>query len=446
MFYSSLSICGLLEKERAGLLIDGKLLRDAIGVLKGCSLYEAIVVLPHMSSAARYYSALSRRLIPTLDAGEYEEEIERCIGKEVRLIIEYMDPKYENEIVNIILNEMVGDYMIRLVFSFDSHRNQLIHKGSYDDIDRMFKLVLKLPGSFDSLTTALNNYIRRTLTAMVSDKKKGPIEYIQVILDERDKIERIIRQFTVRDMRLINMSYLILREISGGNFQLPEFLSLYMDHILVQEGGDYSAALDKTFTLIADLDDKATFQIYYQRHLADRLLSGSYNEELERNVLLKLRGHCCPHFLHKLGVMISDMTISQSVMSNFYESNLAPDDATSICVRILRTNFWPMLPLTVCKLPGEIMKRWELFCAYYLSLYDGRKLTWCPILGNAIINARFGCDCEYELTVPMYHMCILMLFNSADTLTFAEIQQKTCIPRDHLKSPRGRLQAKIFST
>lgn len=149
-------------------------------------------------------------------------------------------------------------------------------------------------------------------------------------------------------------------------------------------------------------------------------------------MLLKLRGHCCPHYLKKLEIMISDIKNSQEVMRGFYESN-SFEDTTHICAHILTANVWPQQPFTVCKLPVEIKESWDLFCSYYLSLHCGRKLDLCPSWGNAVISAKFGgFDREYKLVMPMSHMCVLMLFNSVERLSLDEIQKETRIPRTHL--------------
>jgi cullin 3 len=54
-------------------------------------------------------------------------------------------------------------------------------------------------------------------------------------------------------------------------------------------------------------------------------------------------------------------------------------------------------------------------------------------MGNADIKATFGNGSKHELNVSTYQMCILMLFNSADALTYREIEQATSIPAADLK-------------
>lgn len=54
-------------------------------------------------------------------------------------------------------------------------------------------------------------------------------------------------------------------------------------------------------------------------------------------------------------------------------------------------------------------------------------------MGTADIKVTFGNGSKHELNVSTYQMCVLMLFNSADVLTYREIEQSTAIPAADLK-------------
>jgi hypothetical protein len=75
----------------------------------------------------------------------------------------------------------------------------------------------------------------------------------------------------------------------------------------------------------------------------------------------------------------------------------------------------------------------QKFRAFYLGTHNGRRLTWQTNMGNADIKATFGNVSKHELNVSTYQMCVLMLFNSADALTYREIEQATSIPASDLK-------------
>jgi len=99
-------------------------------------------------------------------------------------------------------------------------------------------------------------------------------------------------------------------------------------------------------------------------------------------------------------------------------------------------------------------------CRFYLAKHSGRQLTLNPQLGSSDLNAVFfgpkreegegkdGASSSTSLAVTSaslkpghrkhiiqvstYQMCILMLFNNRDKLTYEEIQNETDIPEKDL--------------
>lgn len=51
-------------------------------------------------------------------------------------------------------------------------------------------------------------------------------------------------------------------------------------------------------------------------------------------------------------------------------------------------------------------------------------MTWHTSQGNADLKSTFGKN-RHDLNVSTQQMCILLLFNSADTLSYADIQEAT---------------------
>ena len=55
---------------------------------------------------------------------------------------------------------------------------------------------------------------------------------------------------------------------------------------------------------------------------------------------------------------------------------------------------------------------------YCKALHVGRRLAWLTNMGSADLRATFGDGVKRELSVSTYQMCILLLFNDADTLSY----------------------------
>ena len=74
----------------------------------------------------------------------------------------------------------------------------------------------------------------------------------------------------------------------------------------------------------------------------------------------------------------------------------------------------------------------EAFKDFYLKQHSGRKLTWQTNMGNADIKASFRAR-RHEINVSTHQMCILLLFNGCDAMSYAEIAADTQIPPAELK-------------
>ncbi|PNX99938.1 cullin-3a-like protein [Trifolium pratense] len=120
-------------------------------------------------------------------------------------------------------------------------------------------------------------------------------------------------------------------------------------------------------------------------------------------------------------------------MQNFYASHSGLVDGPTLTVKVLTTRFWPTQSTVTCKLPAEISELCEKFRSYYLGTHAGRKLSWQTKMGTADLKATFRKGQRHELIVSTYQMCVLILFNNADRLSYKEIEQATEIPASDLK-------------
>jgi len=185
------------------------------------------------------------------------------------------------------------------------------------------------------------------------------------------------------------------------------------------------------------IQEKDVFEKYYKQHLAKRLLLGcSVSDDAEKGMISKLKTECGYQFTAKLEGMFTDMRTSATTMDNFksYISSLDknPLKGIDINVNVLTTGFWPTQAAASCTLPTEIQHCCQLFEKFYLNNHSGRRLTWQTNMGTGELRAHFGSK-RHELNVSTFQMCILLLFNKHDSLSFKEIQEVTSVPIQDLK-------------
>ncbi|XP_031115961.1 cullin-3A-like [Ipomoea triloba] len=434
----------LVENERTGEVINRSLVRNITKMLMdlGCSVYEQNFEKPFLDVSADFYRVESQQFIESCDCGDYLKKAEKRLNEEIERVSHYLDARSEAKITAVVEKEMIESHMYRLVHMENSGLVNLILDDKYDDLGRMYNLFRRVPNGLSLLRDVMTSHIREVGKQLVTDpeKLKDPVDFVQRLLDEKDKHDRIINKAFNNDKMFQNALNSSFEYFINLNPRSPEFISLFVDDNLrkglkgVSEE-DVEILLDKVMMLFRYLQEKDVFEKYYKQHLAKRLLSGkTISDDAERSLIVKLKTECGYQFTSKLEGMFTDMKTSQDTMQGF-NATMGGEiaDGPTLAVQVLTTGSWPTQSVTPCNLPTEILGVCEKFRTYYLGTHTGRRLTWQTNMGTADLKATFGKGQKHELNVSTYQMCILMLFNNADRLSYKDIEQATEIPVSDLK-------------
>jgi cullin 3 len=312
----------------------------------------------------------------------------------------------------------------------------------YEDLERYYNLFGRVPSGIVIVKDVMTSVIRDTGKQLIMDPErlKDPVDFVQRLLDLKDKYDKAITLAFNNDKTFQNALNSAFEYFINLNARSPEFISLFVDDKLrrglkgVGEE-DVEIVLDKVMMLFRYLQEKDMFEKYYKQHLAKRLLSGkTVSDEAERSLIVKLKTECGYQFTSKLEGMFTDMKTSYDMMQGFLACHGAElGDSPTLSVQVLTTGSWPTQSSPQCNLPSEILGVCEKFRSYYLGAHSGRRLSWQANMGNADLKATFGKGQKHELNVSTYQMCVLMLFNNADRLSCKEIEQATAIPMPDLK-------------
>ncbi|TVU28514.1 hypothetical protein EJB05_20033 [Eragrostis curvula] len=438
------TLLDLIHRERMGEVINRGLMRSITKMLMdlGPAVYQDDFEKPFLEVSASFYSGESQEFIECCDCGNYLKKAERRLNEEMERVSHYLDAGSEAKITSVVEKEMIANHMHRLVHMENSGLVNMLIDDKYEDLGRMYALFRRVPDGLSTLRDVMTSYLRETGKQLVTDPErlKDPVEFVQRLLNEKDKHDKIISVAFGNDKTFQNALNSSFEYFINLNNRSPEFISLYVDDKLRKglKGAteeDVEVILDKVMMLFRYLQEKDVFEKYYKQHLAKRLLSGkTVSDDAERSMIVKLKTECGYQFTSKLEGMFTDMKTSQDTMQDFYAKKAEElGDGPTLDVHILTTGSWPTQPSPPCNLPPEILTVCEKFRAYYLGTHSGRRLTWQTNMGTADIKATFGKGQKHELNVSTYQMCVLMLFNSADGLTYKEIEQATEIPASDLK-------------
>ncbi|KAL0336352.1 UNVERIFIED_CONTAM: Cullin-3A [Sesamum radiatum] len=337
---------------------------------------------------------------------------------------------------------MIANHMPRLVHMENSGLVKMLIDDKFEDLGRIYNLFRRVPDGLSTIRDVMTSHIRDTGKQLVTDpeKSKNPVEFVDTLLEKRDKYDRIISLAFSNDKTFQNALNASFEYFINLNPRSPEYISLFVDDKLRkglkgEKEEDIEIILDKVMMLFRYLQEKDVFEKYYKQHLAKRLLSGkTVSDDAERSLIIKLKTECGYQFTSKLEGMFTDMKTSQDTMQGFYAAHAAElGNGPTLVVQVLTTGSWPTQSSITCNLPAELSALCEKFRSYYLGTHTGRRLSWQTNMGTADLRATFSNGQKYELNVSTYQMCVLMLFNNTDSLSYREIEQATEIPSSDLK-------------
>lgn len=345
-----------------------------------------------------------------------------------------------------------------------------------DDLACMYKLFGRVADGLRTMSECVSGHLREQGRALVQEEDgqghpappTNAISFVQSLLDLKDRFDHFLVNSFANDKIFKQMIASDFEHFLNLNPKSPEYLSLFIDDKLKKgvkgmTEQEIEQVLDKSMVMFRFLQEKDVFERYYKQHLAKRLLlNKSVSDDWEKNMISKLKTECGCQFTSKLEGMFKDMTVSNTIMDEFKEHVLTSGTSlhgVDLSVRVLTTGFWPTQSATPkCTIPAAPRNSFEAFRRFYLAKHSGRQLTLQPQLGSSDLNAVFfgpsrreesegACSStslaapssgravgprKHIIQVSTYQMCVLMLFNNRDKLSYEEIQNETDIPERDL--------------
>ena len=328
------------------------------------------------------------------------------------------------------------------------------------------------------------------------DLNADPARYVESLLSLKRRLDATAAEAFRADRGFVDATRAAFETFLNLNARSPEFLSLYVDDKLRKglKGAseeETESVLDRAASLFRFLQEKDVFERYYKQHLSKRLLFGrSASDDAEKAFIVRLKTECGYQYTSKIEGMFNDMRVSRDAMrlfrkhlaslqktsadrrngdvatllgretpnassdgdgqntvknaSSSLEASAKHDGATlydgasggiDLNVQVLTTGSWPVpAGAAPCALPPALAAARDAYRDFYLAHHSGRKLSWLTSMGTAEVRGVFAGGAKaHDLIVSTHQMCVLLLFNDADALTFSEIAEATRVPRDELR-------------
>ncbi|KAK7552402.1 Cullin [Phyllosticta paracitricarpa] len=497
-----------IHMERTGDVIDKHLIKSCTYMLEslfeGMSedvnqrLYVTSFEPKFLEASRQFYKAEGDRLLRESDAGGYCRHTSRRIREEVDRCKSTLSETTTQKIEKVVEEELIGNKIHDLIES-DSGVKFMIANERLDDLGLVYDLNARVDARKKELVRAIQNQVvemgsdinKAATTAAQAqpaqppvengdgDKSKKPaekvtnqatvaaIKWVEDVLVLKDRFDAIWRHSFKSDQGMQSALTKSFTEfINSSAFpRSSEYISLFIDDnmkkgIKGKTEAEVDAVLEKAIILLRYIVDKDLFERYYKKHLCRRLLmSKSLSNEVEKQMISRMKIELGNNFTTKLEAMFKDMAISDELTNAFktHITNLGDPDPkrVELAVNVLTSMTWPLESLAShsdedqksgknkCIFPAEVDRMKKMFEAFYGQRHSGRTLTWLGNMGSADIRATFPKvptkdgfrERKHEINVSTYAMIILMLFNNlaeGESMTFEEIQARTNIPRHDL--------------
>ncbi|KAE9602152.1 putative cullin protein, neddylation [Lupinus albus] len=446
------AVISLIDQEREGEQIDRALLKNVLDIFVEIGMgqmdhYEIDFEAVMLKDTSAYYSRKASNWILEDSCPDYMLKAEECLKREKDRVAHYLHSSSEPKLLEKVQHELLSVYANQLLEKEHSGCHALLRDDKVEDLSRMFRLFSKTPRGLDPISSIFKQHVTTEGMALVklaedaaSNKKPDKKDiiglqeqvFVRKVIELHDKyltyVNDCFQNHTLFHKALKEAFEIFCNKGVAGSSS-AELLATFCDNILKKGGSEklsdeaIEETLEKVVKLLAYISDKDLFAEFYRKKLARRLLfDKSANDDHERSILTKLKQQCGGQFTSKMEGMVTDLTLAKENQTSFeeYLSNNTADPGIDLTVTVLTTGFWPSYKSFDLNLPEEMVRCVEVFKEFYQTKTKHRKLTWIYSLGTCNIIGKFEPK-TVELIVTTYQASALLLFNSADRLSYSEI-------------------------
>jgi len=467
----------IIERERDGEQVDHALLKSIVNIYVEMGMGENKVYAEDLETAfltntSDFYCRVSAKWAAENSFPEFMVQAEKCIAAELARSAAYLDPQTETKLMNVVETEVLVNHQERMLEKEKSGFVVLLEQSKRDDLARLYRLYsrVNVTKGLVPVASILRKHVESEGMAIVADQRNrvdggsshhaDKPDFLQSLLSLHDRYHDLVVNCFDKNADLqkaVKEAFEVFVNQQVGKCSTAELFANYCDSLLSSSGfgsrlneEELEDHLEKFCNLFNYLSEKDVFQGFALKQLAKRLLlEKSHSEDAESSLITKLKDRCGAHYTSKLSGMITDMKLTKDIQSRFRAHVLdksderMSDDAgtTSVSiggvdcsVRVLTTGHWPTYQEDKLQLPIELERCVTTFKEFYDVRTSQRILKWVHSLGKGTMettaftgNRKLP---KIELQATTYQMCILMLYNDADELTFRQIRESLGVESD----------------
>lgn len=445
------AVISLIDKEREGEQIERSLLKNVLDIFVAIGMgqmdqYEQDFEIQMLDDTATYYKSKATNWIEGDSCPDYMLKAEECLKRERDRVAHYLHSSTEQKLVEKVQHELLVTHANQLLEKEHSGCRALLRDDKVEDLSRMYRLYHKIPKGLDPVANMFKQHVTAEGTMLVQQAEEASNSQVLIrkFIELHDKYMAYVNDCFMNHTlfhKALKEAFEIFCNKNVAGSSGAELLATFCDNILKKGGSEklsdeaIEETLEKVVKLLAYISDKDLFAEFYRKKLARRLLfDRSSNEDHEKSILTKLKQQCGGQFTSKMEGMVTDLTLARDNQTNFEEYLRNDPDVNpgiDITVTVLTTGFWPSYKSFDLNLPLEMVRCVEVFKGFYETKTKQRKLAWIYSLGTCNINGKFEHK-TIELILSTYQAAALLLFNSADRLSYSDIMTQLNLTHEDL--------------
>uniref|UniRef100_A0A0K8SH59 Cullin-2 n=3 Tax=Lygus hesperus TaxID=30085 RepID=A0A0K8SH59_LYGHE len=398
-------------------------------------LYRTVFEAPFLEATEEYYRREASKYLQECNVSQYMEKVTQRLNEESLRIHHFLHCSSYNAVRAKCEEEMVAGHLSFL----HSECEAMVVEERRSDLKNMYPLLHAVQTGLVVLVNHVMSHIKQqglnAVTGLFGENMH--VQFVESMLDVHKKYKQLIQDVFQSDQAFMGAldkacSSVINYKINPKQpCRSPELLAKYCDTLLKKSSKGLSESeiddrLANSITIFKYIDDKDVFQKFYSRMLARRLIhQQSQSMDAEEAMINRLKQACGYEFTNKLHRMFTDISVSNDLNNKFsaFLKNDNIDLGINFSIYVLQAGAWPLgqANLTSFVLPQELVKSVQMFENFYHSHFSGRKLTWLHHLCQGELKLGY-LKKPYIVTMQVFQMAILLLFESTESLVCSEIQ------------------------
>ncbi|WLF78514.1 ubiquitin ligase (cullin) of SCF [Lodderomyces elongisporus] len=467
-------ILDLIEKQRNHRIVDANLISTAIKSLVFLSIdiqdlkkpnliiYVNSFEKPFLEATMKYYVNESSEYLAHHNVVDYMKKCETRLTEEISRANTYLEDHSKKAFVDILNQAMIENHAQEMYEQFIV----LLEQKQTEHIQRMYKLLSRVPKTLDPLASALEEYIKKEANSALEElknqtemeikegkRKPGagvePKQYVNTLIAIYNQFNEVVVQAFNKDTKFIRSLDNACRSFVNNNViaitkprapsKTPELLAKYADGFLKTSAKDSDIVdmnADNLMIVFKFINDKDTFEEHYRRSLAKRLISGTCkSDELEEGVIHRLQEENSIEYTSKMTKMFSDMKASEELKLKVKEKSNQADSSNEsnnglikdFNPLVLAQSMWPFrhVPDYDLNVAPELQSPFGHLKEVYTEQHSGRQLQWLWNHGRAELKANLSRKGKppFSFTVSNVQLMILFAFNKQNSYTFRQLHE-----------------------